>query len=94
MVVHINPYDSTGFEENASVMRFAAVAQELQVTGLNKLSQQVTRAVKQAIQPMKIKVPVPVLKDEAPTDQIVEELFDFEIIERKSSWRIWSLAHC
>lgn len=71
MLVNVNPYD-TGFDENAHVMRFSAVAREIQTTAQNKvgfsgqgLRRQISTqfsALKQAVSgPMKIKVVVPVL---------------------------------
>jgi kinesin family protein 20 len=71
MIVNVNPYD-TGFDENSHVMRFSAVAREVQTNAANKitfpglslkrqLSTQLS-AFKQAVSgPMKIKVVVPVL---------------------------------
>jgi kinesin family protein 20 len=71
MIVNVNPYD-TGFDENSHVMRFSAVAREVQTTAANKvtfpglgLKRQISSqfsALKQAVSgPMKIKVVVPVL---------------------------------
>ena len=67
MIVNVNPYD-TGFDENAHVMRFSAVAREIQTTASNKvggLRRQISThfsAFRQAVSaPMKIKVVVPVL---------------------------------
>lgn len=37
MIVNVNPYD-TGFDENSHVMRFSAVAREVQTTASNKVS--------------------------------------------------------
>lgn len=69
MIVHVNPYD-TGFDENSHVMRFSAIAREIQTTASNKvgfplLKRQISTqfsALRQAVSgPMKIKVVVPVL---------------------------------
>ena len=67
MIVNVNPYD-TGFDENAHVMRFSAVAREIQTTASNKvggLRRQISTqfsALRQAVTgPMKIKVVVPIL---------------------------------
>lgn len=37
MMIHVNPYD-TGFDENSHVMRFSAVAREIQTTATHKTS--------------------------------------------------------
>jgi kinesin family protein 20 len=71
MIVNVNPYD-TGFDENAHVMRFSAIAREIQITASNRvgfpgqgLRRQISTqfsALKQAVSgPMKIKVVVPVM---------------------------------
>lgn len=69
MIVHVNPYD-TGFDENSHVMRFSAIAREIQTTASNKvgfplLKRQISTqfsALRQAVSgPMKVKVMVPVL---------------------------------
>ena len=71
MIVNVNPYD-TGFDENSHVMRFSAIAREVQTTASNKVSfpggglrRQISTqfsALKHAVSgPMKIKVVVPVL---------------------------------
>jgi kinesin family protein 20 len=69
MIVHVNPYD-TGFDENSHVMRFSAIAREIQTTASNKvgfplLKRQISTqfsALRQAVSgPMKVKVVVPVL---------------------------------
>lgn len=69
MIVHVNPYD-TGFDENSHVMRFSAIAREIQTTAQNKvgfplLKRQISTqfsALRQAVSgPMKVKVVVPVL---------------------------------
>ena len=71
MIVNVNPYD-TGFDENSHVMRFSAIAREVQTTAANKvtftpggLRKQIStqfNAFKQAVSgPMKVKVTVPVL---------------------------------
>jgi hypothetical protein len=74
MVVHVNPFD-TGFDENSHVMRFAAIAREVQTTAANPI----VRAIRQAM----IRVPVPVIERTSTTKtgmpRIVEE--DFEVIE-------------
>ena len=67
--MHVNPYD-TGFDENSHVMRFSALAREVQTTAQNKVSfpllkRQISSqfsALKQAVSGSnKIKVLVPVL---------------------------------
>ena len=74
MIVNVNPYD-TGFDENSHVMRFSAVAREVQTTAGNKvgfpggqLRRQISTqfsALRHAVSgPMKIKVVVPVLPKE------------------------------
>jgi kinesin family protein 20 len=69
MIVNANPYD-TGFDENSHVMRFSAIAREVQTTAGNKMTtggglrRQISTqfsALKQAVRPMKIKVTVPVI---------------------------------
>ncbi|WRT68205.1 uncharacterized protein IL334_005180 [Kwoniella shivajii] len=69
IIVNVNPYD-TGFDENSHVMRFSAIAREIQTTASNKvgfplLKRQISTqisAFKHAVSgPMKIKVTVPVL---------------------------------
>ena len=69
MIVNVNPYD-TGFDENSHVMRFSAIAREVQTTAGNKMTtggtlrRQISTqfsALKQAVRPMKIKVTVPVI---------------------------------
>lgn len=35
MMIHVNPYD-TGFDENSHVMRFSAIAREIQTTAMHK----------------------------------------------------------
>lgn len=71
MIVNVNPYD-TGYDENAHVMRFSAVAREIQTTAQNKVTfpglgikRQISSqfsALKHAVSgPMKVKVTVPVL---------------------------------
>ncbi|KAK4685060.1 kinesin family member 20, partial [Tremellales sp. Uapishka_1] len=70
MIVHVNPYD-TGFDENSHVMRFSAIAREIQTTASNKvgfplLKKQISTHfgnLKNAVSgPTKIKVMVPVLE--------------------------------
>jgi kinesin family protein 20 len=74
MIVHVNPYD-TGFDENSHVMRFSAIAREIQTTASNKvgfplLKRQISTqfsALRQAVSgPMKVKVVVPVLPTQKP----------------------------
>ncbi|WWC71755.1 uncharacterized protein I206_105714 [Kwoniella pini CBS 10737] len=74
IIVNVNPYD-TGFDENSHVMRFSAIAREIQTTASNKvgfplLKRQISTqfsAFRNAVSghhtpnPMKIKVTVPVL---------------------------------
>ncbi|WVF72614.1 hypothetical protein IAT40_007432 [Kwoniella sp. CBS 6097] len=69
IIVNVNPYD-TGFDENSHVMRFSAIAREIQTTASNKvgfplLKRQISTqfsAFKHAVSgPMKIKVTVPVI---------------------------------
>ncbi|WWC63071.1 uncharacterized protein I303_105670 [Kwoniella dejecticola CBS 10117] len=82
IIVNVNPYD-TGFDENSHVMRFSAIAREIQTTASNKvgfplLKRQISTqfsAFKNAVTghhaqtPMKIKVTIPVLpKPEQPND--------------------------
>jgi kinesin family protein 20 len=63
MIVHVNPYD-TGFDENAHVMRFSAIAREIQTTAQNKVAFPTLKkqlgAIKQAVS---IRVMVPVHPD-------------------------------
>jgi kinesin family protein 20 len=74
MIVNVNPYD-TGFDENAHVMRFSAVAREIQTTASNRVTFGLRRqistqfsALKQAVSgPMKIKVVVPVFPRDTQT---------------------------
>ncbi|WOO82439.1 Kinesin-like protein KIF23 [Vanrija pseudolonga] len=75
MVVHVNPYD-TGFDENSHVMRFSAVAREIQTTAnLTKTTTSLKRqistqfnAVKHAFGGgQKIKVVVPVMRPPSTT---------------------------
>jgi kinesin family protein 20 len=82
MIVNVNPYD-TGFDENSHVMRFSSIAREIQTTAFNKMSMPLFRgmdALRNAVTPMKVRVPVQVLKPgkgaAAPTepDFIEEEL--------------------
>ncbi|WWC90911.1 uncharacterized protein L201_005849 [Kwoniella dendrophila CBS 6074] len=84
IIVNVNPYD-TGFDENSHVMRFSAIAREIQTTASNKvgfplLKRQISTqfsALKNAVSgghghnPMKIKVTVPVLPkpEEKPTSK-------------------------
>lgn len=79
MIVNVNPYD-TGFDENSHVMRFSAVAREVQTTAGNKMNppnglrRQISTqfsALKQAVSgPMKIKVTVPVIP-QVPTQPLL-----------------------
>lgn len=46
MMIHVNPYD-TGFDENSHVMKFSAVARELQTTTL-PASQRYTGVVRRS----------------------------------------------
>ncbi|KAL1408789.1 hypothetical protein Q8F55_005602 [Vanrija albida] len=75
MVVHVNPYD-TGFDENSHVMRFSAVAREIQTTAsmtktTTSLKRQIStqfNAVKHAFGGgQKIKVVVPVMRPPSAT---------------------------
>ncbi|KAJ9103257.1 hypothetical protein QFC21_002680 [Naganishia friedmannii] len=80
MIVHVNPYD-TGFDENSHVMRFSSIAREIQTTAFNKMSIPFMRGIdafRNAVTPMKVRVPVPVLKPSkldiaSPTEQYIEE---------------------
>lgn len=80
MIVNVNPYD-TGFDENSHVMRFSSIAREIQTTAYNKMSMPLFRgmdALKNAVTPMKVRVPVQVLKPGKGTaastvDNFVEE---------------------
>lgn len=68
MIVHVNPCD-TGYDENAHVMRFSAVAREIQTTTHSKshfptLKRQIStqiNAFKSAVSSQRIKVVVPVM---------------------------------
>lgn len=91
MIVNVNPYD-TGFDENAHVMRFSAVAREIQTTASNKvgvLRRQISTqfsALKQAVcGPMKIKVVVPVLPkiEEFAKNGQPRETSDFVLVEEE-----------
>lgn len=79
MIVNVNPYD-TGFDENSHVMRFSAVAREVQTTASNKvtfpsfgLKRQISSqfsAFKHAVTgsgsgPVRVRVSVPVLASSA-----------------------------
>ncbi|KAJ9105977.1 hypothetical protein QFC19_003312 [Naganishia cerealis] len=81
MIVHVNPYD-TGFDENSHVMRFSSIAREIQTTAFNKMSIPFMRGIdafRNAVTPMKVRVPVPVLKPSkldrgsSPVEQFIEE---------------------
>lgn len=64
MIVNVNPYD-TGFDENSHVMRFSSIAREIQTTAFNKMSMPLFRGIdafRNAVTPMKVRVPVQVLK--------------------------------
>lgn len=78
MIVHVNPYD-TGFDENSHVMRFSAIARDIQTTASNKvgfphLKRQISTqfsALRQAVSgPMKVKVTVPVLAKPEHSSQL------------------------
>ncbi len=100
MIVNVNPYD-TGFDENAHVMRFSAVAREIQTTASNMvggLRRQISTqfsAFRQAVSgPMKIKVVVPVLPkiDETAragkyrdTQELVMVEEEIEVVEENDS---------
>jgi kinesin family protein 20 len=85
MIVNVNPYD-TGFDENAHVMRFSAIAREIQTTASNRvgfgLRRQISTqfsAFKSVVSgPMKIKVTVPVI----PRSGGVER--ERSVVERES----------
>lgn len=83
MVVHVNPYD-TGFDENSHVMRFSALARDIQTTARNKMFKPFD-AIRAAVAPRKVKLQVPVLQEEADVEsaRLVEE--EFEIIEAEAS---------
>ncbi|WVQ99831.1 hypothetical protein IAU59_006974 [Kwoniella sp. CBS 9459] len=82
IIVNVNPYD-TGFDENSHVMRFSAIAREIQTTASNKvgfplLKRQISTqfsAFKHAVSgPMKIKVTVPVIpKTDAKPSAVLPE---------------------
>lgn len=80
MIVHVNPYD-TGFDENSHVMRFSSIAREIQTTAFNKMSIPFMRGIdafRNAVTPMKVRVPVPVHKPSklevaSPTEEYIEE---------------------
>lgn len=95
MIVNVNPYD-TGFDENSHVMRFSAIAREVQTTAANKvnfggglLRRQISTqfsAFKNAVSgPMKVKVVVPVLaKDDAKEKTTTQrESDDFIMVEEE-----------
>ncbi|WVN85666.1 uncharacterized protein L203_100815 [Cryptococcus depauperatus CBS 7841] len=72
IIINVNPYD-TGFDENSHVMRFSASAREVQTNassraGIPLLKRQIStqfNAFRHAVsQPMKIKVTVPLLREE------------------------------
>lgn len=82
MVVHVNPYD-TGFDENSHVMRFSAIARDIQTTARNPISRPFD-AIKAAVQSRKIKMQVPVLNPDTTSGvhediSMIEE--EFEIVE-------------
>ncbi|EIW67429.1 hypothetical protein TREMEDRAFT_33924 [Tremella mesenterica DSM 1558] len=85
VMVHVNPYD-TGFDENSHVMRFSAIARDIQTTAMNPpksgfplLKRQISTqfsAFKHAVSgPMKIKVVVPVLPQDKGKDKFVTHPF-------------------
>ena len=91
MIVNMNPYD-TGFDENAHVMRFSAVAREIQTTASSKvggLRRQINSqlsAFRQAVSgPMKIKVVVPVLSkiEETATSSAPRDSQDYVMVEEE-----------
>lgn len=94
MVVNVNPYD-TGFDENSHVMRFSAIAREVQTTASNKvnfggglLRRQISTqfsALKHAVSgPMKVKVVVPVLpKEEKAKTDTLRESDEFVMVEEE-----------
>jgi len=76
MIVNVNPYD-TGYDENLHVMRFSAVAREVQTTAGNKVTGGLRRqistqfsALKQAVRPMRIKVTIPVIPQQQQQQSI------------------------
>ncbi|RXK38129.1 hypothetical protein M231_04590 [Tremella mesenterica] len=85
VMVHVNPYD-TGFDENSHVMRFSAIARDIQTTAMNPpksgfplLKRQISTqfsAFKHAVSgPMKIKVVVPVLPQDKGKGKFVTHPF-------------------
>jgi kinesin family protein 20 len=77
MIVNVNPYD-TGFDENSHVMRFSSIAREIQTTAFNKMSMPLFRgmdALRNAVTPMKVRVPIQVLKPAKATATPTEEDF-------------------
>lgn len=83
MVVHVNPYD-TGFEENSHVMRFSAIARQIQTTAMNKVTHPIFKgldALRSAVQPRSIRLPVRIMHDDMDTieeNETVEEDFVIE----------------
>lgn len=77
MVVHVNPYD-TGFDENSHVMRFSALARDIQTTARNKMFKPF-EAIRAAVAPRKVKLQIPKLQDDVDSADLIEE--EFEIIE-------------
>ncbi len=76
MMIHVNPYD-TGFDENSHVMRFSAIAREIQTTATHKttiptLKRQISshlsafRSAMGGGQKIKVMVPVVSKPSEAP----------------------------
>lgn len=95
MIVNVNPYD-TGFDENSHVMRFSAVAREVQTTAQNKVTfpglgfkRQISSqfsAFKHAVSgtgPMKVKVSVPVLADQSKATVAGRESEGFVMVEEE-----------
>lgn len=91
MIVHVNPYD-TGFDENSHVMRFSSIAREIQTTAFNKMSTPLLRgmgALRNAVTPMKVRVPVPVVQkargiSPPSTPRFVEE--EMQVLEGDSTY--------
>jgi kinesin family protein 20 len=77
MIVHVNPYD-TGFDENSHVMRFSSIAREIQTTAYNKMSAPIFRGMgvlRNAVTPMKVRVPIPVVQKQKGVSQLTTPRF-------------------
>ncbi len=84
MVVHVNPYD-TGFDENSHVMRFSAIARQIQSAAPNKVTlpfaQRFDSLKNTVLSQKKNSMSVPVMtQDKALDDREAEEM---EMIEQE-----------